>query len=110
MGLFGLISQQVVQRTKEIGIRKVLGASVVSIAALLSQDFLRLVSVSILIASPLAWYAGDKWLQDFAYKIDIEWWVFALAGGLAVLIALLTVSFQSIKAALADPVKSLRSE
>ncbi|AQG79415.1 ABC transporter permease [Spirosoma montaniterrae] len=110
LGLFGLAAFTAEQRTKEIGIRKVLGASVASIVALLSKDFLKLVGVSILIASPLAWYAMNRWLADFAYRIDIEWWVFALAGVLAVGIALLTVSFQSIKAALMNPVKSLRSE
>ena len=110
LGLYGLVSHAVVQRTKEIGIRKVLGASVFSIVGLLSKDFLRLVLIAIVIASPLAWYAMNQWLKDFAYKIDIEWWVFALAGGLAVFIALLTVSFQSIKAALTNPVNSLRSE
>ena len=110
LGLYGLVSHVVVQRTKEIGIRKVLGASVTSIVALLSKDFLKLVFLAIVIASPIAWYAMNRWLQDFAYRIDIEWWVFALAGLLAVGIALLTVSFQSIKAALMNPVKSLRSE
>ena len=110
LGLYGLVSFVVVQRTKEIGIRKVLGASVASIVALLSKDFLKLVLVAIVIASPLAWYAMHRWLQDFAYKIDIAWWVFALAGLLAVGIALLTVSFQSVKAALMNPVESLRSE
>ena len=110
LGLFGLAAFTAEQRTKEIGVRKVLGASVASIVALLSKDFLKLVLVAIVIASPLAWFAMNRWLQDFAYKIDIEWWVFGLAGLLAVGIALLTVSFQSIKAALMNPVKSLRSE
>ena len=110
LGLYGLVSFVVVQRTKEIGIRKVLGASVASIVALLSKDFLKLVLIAIVIASPLAWYIMNRWLQDFAYKIDIAWWVFALAGLLAVGIALLTVSFQAIKAALMNPVRSLRSE
>ena len=110
MGLFSIALISIQQRTKEIGVRKVLGASVPSIVALLSKDFLKLVVIAILIASPLAWWAMDKWLRDFAYKIDIEWWVFALAGLLAVSIALLTVSFQSIRAALVNPVKSLRSE
>ncbi|GAB4047278.1 ABC transporter permease [Spirosoma litoris] len=110
LGLFGLATFSAEQRTKEIGVRKVLGASVASIVALLSKDFLKLVIVAIVLASPLAWWAMTKWLSDFAYKIDIEWWVFALAGLLAVGIALLTVSFQSIKAALMNPVKSLRSE
>ena len=110
IGLFGLATFTAEQRTKEIGVRKVLGASVVSIVALLSTDFLKLVIVAIVVASPVAWYAMNRWLNDFAYKIDIEWWVFALAGLLAVGIALLTVSFQSIKAALMNPAKSLRTE
>ncbi|MCY7360359.1 MAG: ABC transporter permease [Rudanella sp.] len=110
LGLFGLAAFTAEQRTKEIGVRKVLGASVASIVTLLSKDFLKLVLIAIVIASPIAWYAMNRWLQDFAYKIDIEWWVFALAGLLAVTIALLTVSFQSVKAALMNPVKSLRSE
>ncbi|WP_332368538.1 ABC transporter permease [Spirosoma telluris] len=110
LGLFGLAAFTTEQRTKEIGVRKVLGASVSSIVTLLSKDFLKLVFIAILIASPVAWYAMNRWLQDFAYKIDIEWWMFALAGLLAVGIALLTVSLQSVKAALMNPVKSLRSE
>ncbi len=110
MGLFAIALITIQQRTKEIGVRKVLGASVSSIVALLSKDFLTLVIIAIAIASPLAWWAMNKWLTDFAYRIDISWWVFALAGLLAVVIALLTVSFQSIKAALMNPVNSLRSE
>ncbi len=110
LGLFGLATFTVESRTKEIGIRKVLGASVASITALLSKDFLLLVLLAIFIASPVAYYFMDKWLQDFAYRISISWWVFAAAGGLAVLIAFLTVGFQSIKAALMNPVKSLKSE
>ncbi|MBO0930851.1 ABC transporter permease [Fibrella aquatilis] len=110
LGLFGLAAFMAEQRTKEIGVRKVLGASVYSIIALLSGDFLKLVLIAILMATPLAWYAMTRWLEDFAYKITIEWWIFALAGLLAVTIALLTVSFQSIRAALMNPVKSLRSE
>ena len=110
LGLFGLATFTAEQRTKEIGVRKVLGASVASIVALLSKDFLKLVLVAIIIASPIAWYAMNAWLADFAYRVDISWWVFALAGGLAVGIALLTVSFQSVKAALMNPVESLRSE
>ncbi len=110
LGLFGLAMFTAQQRTKEIGVRKVLGASIGSIVTLLSRDFLKLVLIAIVIASPIAYYAMNRWLQDFAYKIDIEWWVFALAGLLAVSIALLTVSFQSIKAALMNPVKSLRTE
>ncbi|QHV96440.1 ABC transporter permease [Spirosoma endbachense] len=110
LGLFGLATFTAEQRTKEIGVRKVLGASVSSIVGLLSKDFLKLVLLAIAIASPLAWYAMNRWLQSFAYKIDLEWWVFALAGLLAIGIALVTVSFHSIKAALMNPVKSLRSE
>ncbi|GAB3949019.1 ABC transporter permease [Spirosoma harenae] len=110
LGLLGLMTFSIEVRTKEIGIRKVLGASVASIVTLLSKDFLKLVILAILIASPITWWAMNNWLQAFAYKINIEWWVFALAGGLVVAIALLTVSFQSIKAALVNPVKSLRSE
>ncbi|GAB3494869.1 ABC transporter permease [Spirosoma knui] len=110
LGLLGLMTFSVEVRTKEIGIRKVLGASVSSLVTLLSKDFLKLVLLAILIASPIAWYAMDQWLQNFAYKITIEWWMFALAGALATLVALLTVSFQSIRAALMDPAKSLRSE
>ncbi|MEZ0541385.1 ABC transporter permease [Fibrella arboris] len=110
LGLFGLAMFTAEQRTKEIGVRKVLGASVPNIVALLSKDFLRLVLIAILLASPVAWYAMSQWLLDFKYRIEIDWRVFALAGTLAIAIALLTVSFQSIKAALMDPVKSLRSE
>ncbi|MBN8823309.1 MULTISPECIES: ABC transporter permease [unclassified Spirosoma] len=110
LGLFGLATFMAEQRTKEIGVRKVLGASVPSIVGLLSKDFLKLVAIAIVLASPVAWYAMNRWLADFAYKIDIEWWMFVLAGVLAVGIALLTVSFQSIKAALMNPVKSLRAE
>ncbi|NEU70217.1 FtsX-like permease family protein [Spirosoma agri] len=110
LGLFGLVTFTAEQRTKEIGVRKVLGASVPSIVALLAQDFLKLVVVAILIASPIAWWAMSRWLQDFAYRVTLSWWLFGLAGLLAVGIALLTVSFQSIRAALVNPVKSLRSE
>ncbi|MGV3601904.1 MAG: ABC transporter permease [Dyadobacter fermentans] len=110
LGLFGLASYSAERRIKEIGVRKVMGASVAGIVALLSRDFLKLVLLAILIASPLAWFAVRAWLKDFAYRIDIEWWMFLLAGVLAVLVALLTVSFQSIKAALMNPVKSLRTD
>ncbi len=110
LGLFGLAAFAAERRTKEIGVRKVLGASVAGITGLLTKDFLKLVIIAILIASPLAWWMMHKWLQDFAYRIEIQWWMFALTGLAAVLIAFLTVSFQSIKAALANPVKSLRSE
>ncbi|MEO5592811.1 MAG: ABC transporter permease [Chitinophagaceae bacterium] len=110
LGLFGLATYMAENRIKEIGVRKVLGASVFSITSLLSKDFLKLVTVSLLIASPVAWWAMDKWLQNYTYHINIEWWVFAGAGILSVLIALATVSYQSIKAAIANPVKSLRTE
>ncbi len=110
LGLFGLATFTAEQRTKEIGVRKVLGASVGSIVALLSKDFLTLVLIALVIASPIAWYIMDRWLQDFAYRIDISGWIFAGAGLTAVAIALLTVSYQSIKAALMNPVRSLRSE
>lgn len=110
LGLFGFVTFTAGQRTKEIGIRKILGASVVNVVLLLSKDFLRLVLIAIIIAAPVAWYALDRWLQDFAYRVGLEGWIFALAGGLAVLIALLTVSFQSVKAALMNPVNSLKNE
>ena len=110
MGLFGLSIYSARQRTKEIGIRKVLGASVLNITALLSKEFVKLVLIAILIASPIAWWAMHNWLQEFAYRIDIGWWIFVAAGIVAVIIALATVSFQAIKTALANPVKSLRSE
>ncbi|QIP12907.1 FtsX-like permease family protein [Spirosoma aureum] len=110
LGLFGLATFTAEQRTKEIGVRKVLGASVTGIVTLLSKDFLKLVLIAIVIASPIAWYAMSQWLQNFEFKVEIQWWVFALTGLLMAVIALLTVSFQSIKAALVNPVKSLRSE
>ncbi len=110
LGLLGLASYSTLQRTKEIGIRKVLGASVSGITSLLSKDFIKLVLIALVIASPLAWFGMHKWLQGFAYRINIGFWVFILAGLLAILIAVLTVSFQAIKAAVANPVKSLRSE
>jgi putative ABC transport system permease protein len=110
LGLFGLVTLTAFQRTKEIGIRKVLGASVRGIVGLLSSEFVKLVVIALMIASPIAWWAMDKWLQDFAYRIHIEWWMFGITGLAAVVIALVTISFQAIKAALANPVKSLRSE
>ena len=110
LGLFGLATYTAQVKTKEIGIRKVLGASVGGIVKLISKDFLKLVIIAIIIATPIAWWAMNKWLQGFAYRVNISWWVFILAGILALLIALITVSFQSIKAAIANPVKSLRSE
>jgi putative ABC transport system permease protein len=110
LGLFGLAAFTTVQRTKEIGIRKVLGADISSITFLISKNFLQLVVIAILIAVPIAWVIGYKWLQDFAYRINISWWIFLAAGVAAILIAFVTVSFHSIKAAIANPVKSLRSE
>ncbi len=110
LGLFGLAAFMAEQRSKEIGIRKVHGATVAGITGLLAKDFLKLVLIAIVIASPAAYYFMDKWLADFAYRIELQWWMFALAGVAAVLIAFITVSFQSIRAALANPVESLRSE
>jgi putative ABC transport system permease protein len=110
LGLFGLASFTVEQRIKEIGIRKVLGASVFQISKLVSKDFLVLVTVSILIATPVSWYAMNQWLQGFAYRTEIVWWLFGVAGLVAVIIALVTVSSQAIKAAVSNPVESLRSE
>ncbi len=109
-GLFGMIAFVVRQRTKEIGIRKVLGASIGNVVALLSAEFIKLIFVAILIAGPIAYFFLNKWLADFAYRITIQWWIFALAGLVAVLVALFTISFHSIKAALANPVKSLKSD
>ncbi|HVS92017.1 MAG TPA: ABC transporter permease [Mucilaginibacter sp.] len=110
LGLFALSAFMAEQRSKEIGIRKVLGASVQGITTLLSMDFVKLVLLAIVIASPVAWWGMNKWLQDFAYRIQINWWMFTAAGLGAIFIALITVSFQSVKAALANPIKSLRSE
>ena len=110
LGLLGLASYSTMQRTREIGIRKVMGASVSNIINLLSREFLKLVIISFFIAAPVAWYFMNQWLLDFAYRTHISWWVFAGAGILAVLIALLTISFQAFKAAVANPVKSLRTE
>jgi ABC-type antimicrobial peptide transport system permease subunit len=110
LGLLGLVIFTAEQRTKEFGIRKVLGASPVILFNLLSKEFLVLVLLAFIIASPVAWYFSNQWLQDFAYKINISWTVFVIAGLLAVLIALITVSYQAVKAAIANPVKSLRTE
>jgi putative ABC transport system permease protein len=110
MGLFGLATLVVVRRTKEIGIRKVLGADVSNIVRLLSKDFVVLVGIASLIAFPLAWIALHKWLQDFAYRMHISWWLFVAAACLSLVIALVTVSIQAMRAALANPVKSLRTE
>jgi len=110
LGLFGLATYTAQVKTKEIGIRKVLGASVSGIVTLISKDFLKLVIMAIVIATPVGWFAMNKWLQGFAYRVNISWWVFVFAGTLATVIALLTISFQAIKAAIASPVKSLRTE
>jgi len=110
IGLFGLSVLAAEKRTKEIGIRKVLGASVQGVVTILSKDFLKLVIVSLLVAIPLSWIAANKWLENYPYRISLSWWMFAGAGMLVVLIALVTVSFQAIKAAVANPAKSLRTE
>ena len=110
IGLFGLSVLSAEKRTKEIGIRKVLGASVQQIVTTLSTDFIKLVAIALIIATPLVYIAANKWLQNYPYRIEMSWWLFASAGILVMLIALFTVSFQSIKAAVANPVKSLRTE
>jgi ABC-type antimicrobial peptide transport system permease subunit len=110
LGLYGVVAFMAESRTKEVGIRKVLGASTGHILRLFSADFVKLVLLALVVAAPVAWYVMQQWLADFPYKIEIEWWMFALTGLFATGIALLTVSFQSIRAALMDPVKSLRTE
>jgi putative ABC transport system permease protein len=110
LGLFGLSLFATAQRTKEVGVRKVLGASVTNIVLLLSKDFVGLVLSANLIAFPVAWWIMHNWLKDFAYRIEISWWIFAAAGLMALVVALLTISLHAIRAALANPVKSLRSE
>ncbi|SNY94917.1 ABC transporter permease [Flagellimonas pacifica] len=110
LGLFGLVTYSALQRTKEIGIRKVLGAEVTNIIALISKDFIKLVGIALLIAIPFSWYAMDQWLNDFAYRIEIQWWVFVLSGVLALCITFFTISFQAVKSALVNPVKSLKTE
>lgn len=110
LGLFGLAAFSAEQRTKEIGIRKVLGSSVPGIMSLLSKDFVKLVLIGNIVAIPVAWWLMHEWLKGFAYQTTLEWWLFAIALCISVLIALFTVSFQAIRAALANPVKSLRSE
>jgi putative ABC transport system permease protein len=110
LGLFAITAFAVVQRTKEIGIRKVLGASIANIILLIAKDFLALVIIATVIASPIAWYISNKWLQDFAYRINIQWWVFIVTGALSLVVAAVTVSIQSFKAAMANPVKSLKAE
>ncbi len=110
LGLLGLATYTAEQRTKEIGIRKVLGADVQTIVLLLSNDFIKLVLIAIIIATPVSWYAMNKWLDGFAYKMEIHAWMFVLAGVIALSIAVFTISYQSIKSALMNPVNSLRSE
>ena len=110
MGLFGLVTFTAEQRFKEIGIRKVLGSSVYQIVTMLSKDFLKLIGISFLVAFPLGYYLMNTWLESFAYHIKIEWWLFALAAAFTVLIALITISYKSLNAALQNPIKSLQTE
>ncbi|MGN6602433.1 MAG: ABC transporter permease, partial [Ginsengibacter sp.] len=110
LGLFGLATYMAENRIKEIGVRKVLGASVFSITTLLSKDFLKLVIISLIIASPVAFWVMHEWLLSYSFHVDIKWWVFAGAGLLSIVIAIATVSYQSVRAGLANPVKSLRTE
>ena len=110
LGLLGLASYSTLQRTKEIGIRKVLGASVTTIVRLLSGEFLRLVVLALLVAIPLCWFFMHRWLADYQYRIDISWWIFIVSGAAAVVIAVLSVSFQAIRAALSNPAKTLKTE
>jgi putative ABC transport system permease protein len=110
LGLFALSAFMAEQRSKEIGIRKVLGATIGQVTSLLSQEFIKLIGIAVLIAAPVAWWAMNKWLQDFTYRIAINGWVFIIAGLIVVIIAMVTISFQAIKAAVANPIQSLRSE
>ena len=110
LGLFGLATYAAQKRIKEIGVRKVLGASVTSIVTMLSKDFIKPVAIAAVIAFPVAWWIMNQWLQSFAYRVGISWWIFAAAGIIALLIAFITVSFQAIKAAISNPVKNLRTE
>jgi putative ABC transport system permease protein len=110
LGLFALAAFAITRRTKEIGIRKVLGASVPGIMRMLSQDFLKLILIAAVLTFPIAWWAMHKWLMDFAYRVNIGWWVFVVAAMVAILIAFIAISFQAIRAAIANPVKSLRTE
>ena len=110
IGLYALAAYMAANRIKEIGVRKVLGASVTSITTLLSKDFLKLVLVSFFIASPIAWWMMHSWLNNYPYRVNISWWIFALTGLISILIASITVSYQAIKTALANPVNSLRNE
>ena len=109
-GLLGLSSYNILQRTKEIGIRKVLGASTQNVVYILSKDFMMLVIVAFILAVPVSWWIMHSWLQDYAYRININWWVFIVAGIISVSIALITISVQAIRAAMSNPVKSLRTE
>jgi putative ABC transport system permease protein len=110
LGLFGLATYAAEQRVKEIGVRKVLGATVFNLTSLLSKDFIKLVLIANGIAFPVAWWATNRWLQEYAYHINVDWWIFAVSGVSAIVIALLTVSYQAIKAAIANPALSLRAE
>ena len=110
LGLLGLATFAAQQRVKEIGVRKVLGASVLNLVTLLSKDFLKLVVIALVLAVPVAWYLMNEWLRDFAYRVNIEWWVFLVAALIAIIIAFITISTQAIKAAISNPVKSLRTE
>jgi putative ABC transport system permease protein len=110
LGLFGLATYTAQVRTREIGVRKVLGAGVGGIVTLLAKDFIRLILVAIIIATPISWYLMNKWLSDYAYRVNIGWSVFVISGLLAIVIAIVTISFQSMRAAIANPVKSLRTE
>jgi len=110
LGLFGLAAYTAERRTKEIGVRKVLGASVTNITSLLSKDFVKLVFIASIVAFPVAWWAMHDWLQNYRYRIEISWWIFLAAAALAMIIALITISFQAIRAAVANPVRSLRTE
>ena len=110
MGLLGLAAYVTQKRTKEIGVRKVIGASTMQIVGLLSKDFLKLVFIALIIATPIAWFGMNRWLQDFAFAISLSWWMFILAGVIAIAIAFATVSYQSIKAAMANPIQALRDE
>src|SRR5678815_1636809 len=110
LGLLGLATFSAQQRVKEIGVRKVLGASVPQVVALLSKDFLKLVLIALVLAVPVAWWLMHEWLKDFAYRVNIQWWIFLVAAVIAIIIAFVTISTQAIKAAISNPVKSLRTE
>src|SRR5690606_33795105 len=110
LGILGLIQHATARRIKEVGIRKVLGASINSIVLLFSKSFLKLLVIAFFVATPIAWYSANRWLQGFAFRIEIQWWFFVLAGGIAICIAGITLCSQTIKAAIANPVKSLRTE